>query len=300
MIENILPLLLIFSSSFFFKKKQIFQKQDGQAISKVLVNIAVPATIVNVLGSATITQRLLLFPLLGIMVVVAMLCIGYALSAVLHLPEKTKEAFIIAFPTLEGGTIGYALMFALFGKDGLVPFALFDLGNAACLFGLIFIIASSLGQGKQQVHPATGLLRLVKSPIIWAFVAGLLMNVFHIHVDALSVLVEMVSPVTLPLIMITLALECEPSFSSFRLSALTVVLKTGTGLLIGIAVTLLLHLRGVEQIAIIVGASLPASLLTLVYSSENNLDSQFVANLLSLAWPCALLFDTAIIVFLRP
>lgn len=295
---KILPLMLIFGVILFLKNRQVFRKEDGQVVSKILVNLVVPATIINAFSSVVFNRQLFLFPVLGVVVVLSMLGIGYLLSAILNLSGKTKGAFIISFPTLEGGSVGYVFMLAVFGKNGLVPIALFDLGNAICFFGVIFFVAYSLGRGRERFNLATGLLQLGKSPIIWSFGVGILLNILHIHADVISSLIGTVSQATLVLIMVMLALEFELTFTSLRLPLITIFLKTGVGFTIGVVATLLLHVKGVEQMAIVVGASLPASLLTLVYATENDLDSQFVANLLSVALPCAILFDTALVYIL--
>lgn len=297
-IEKVIPLFIIFSITLFLKKKEIFQKKDGQLISKVLANMVVPAMIINAFSNVSFTQNLLVLPILGLVVVIAMLGIGYILSAALRLSGKTRGAFIISFPTLEGGTVGYVLMLAVFGQSGLVPIALFDLGNAICFFCVIFFIAYSLGHDKGTFKLTTGVSQLLKSPVIGSFLIGILMNILHIHLDAISSVVNAISPAAQLLIMVTLALEFEPSFSSLQLPILTVLLKTGIGFTLGVGITLLFHITGVEQVAIIIGTSLPSSLLTLMYSSENNLDSQYVANLLSIALPCAFLFDAALIYML--
>jgi predicted permease len=298
LIDKIIPLFMIFGIILVLKQKHFFHKQDGQVIGKMLANLVIPSTILNAFSTVTFDKQLFLLPVLGAIVVLCMLGIGFLLSTILDLPRTTRGAFIISFPTLEGGTVGYVLMLAVFGKNGLVPIALFDLGNAFAFFGVIFFVAYSLGKGREKLNLASGLLQLCKSPIIWSFIAGILLNVLHIHMDAFSALVDTISQATLLLIMVMLALEFEPSFATLRLPLLTIMLKTAIGFSIGVAATFLLHIRGVEQIAIIIGASLPASLLTLVFSSENSLDSQFVANLLSMALPCAFLFDIALIYFL--
>lgn len=298
LVEKIVPLFVIFGVTLFLKRKQVFLKNDGQIISKLLMNIVLPATIVNAFASVTFTPNVLLLPVVGAGIVIILLGIGYLLSIALDTSAKTRRTFFVVFPTLEGGTVAYPLMLAVFGQAGLVPTVLFDVGNALCFFSVIFLIGHTLNRGKGEVALTAGLRELSKSPIIWAFLLGILMNLCHISLPAFSAVVNVISPATQLLIMITLALAFEPSFSALRLPMLTILLKTGIGFSVGVIITLLLHIGGVAQVAIIISACLPPCLLTLIYFSDGKLDGQYIATLLSLALPCAFLFDIGLIYFM--
>jgi predicted permease len=47
----------------------------------------------------------------------------------------------------------------------------------------------------------------------------------------------------------------------------------------------MLSLSGVKQVAVIIGAALPPSMLTLLFAQERNLDTKFSASLISVAIP---------------
>ena len=98
--------------------------------------------------------------------------------------------------------------------------------------------------------------------------------------------------------MLMLALSLEPSFSFIKLPFTEILLKTTAGLFIGLALTNFFSFSGVERAAVIVGASLPPSFITLIFSQENNLDNKYVANLLSISIPFALIFLSLLVGFL--
>jgi len=56
----------------------------------------------------------------------------------------------------------------------------------------------------------------------------------------------------------------------------------------------LLGLTGIERTAVLIGASLPPSILTFIFVEENELDTDYTSNMLSLS----LLFELIFIVFL--
>ena len=67
--------------------------------------------------------------------------------------------------------------------------------------------------------------------------------------------------------------------------------KMAIGVSLVLLVSLLFGLSGVEQIAVVLGSSLPASLMTVVYAKKYELDAQFLASMLSLALPTAIGFS---------
>jgi predicted permease len=288
MLEKTLPLLLIFLIGFGLKKLKWVQKEDGHIISKLLMTILVPATIINSISTAVIEPRLLLLPLAGITVALSLLGIGFLLTPLLGLRGGTKGAFLVSFPTMECGTIGYAVMSAAFGIKGLAFIALFDLGNAFCFFLVTPVLTSLLGQRTEIFRLSTVLKQIVSMPLMWAFAVGLALNVSHVHIAVLSNLLSTVSSSLLFLIMFLVGLEFECSFSSLVLPSLAMYLKIGIGISVGVLVSLVFGFTGVERIAVVLAASLPASLLTIIVAKESRLDGQFVASVLSLALPVSI------------
>ncbi len=288
MLEHTLPLLGIFLLGFTLKKFHWIQKEDGRIISKLLMTLLVPATIINSISSAVIEPQLLLLPLAGVTVVLILLGIGFLLVPLLGLRGGTKGAFLVSFPTLECGSIGYAVMSAAFGPAGLTSIALFDLGNACCFFLMIPVIASFFGQRKERFCMTAVLKQIGSTPLLWAFAIGVILNVSHIHIAMFSNMLSIVASSLLFLIMFFIGLEFDCSFSSLVLPSLVMYLKMGIGISVGVCVSLLFGLTGVERIAVVLAASLPASLLTVIVAKESKLDGQFVASMLSLALPVAI------------
>jgi predicted permease len=288
MLEKTLPLLLIFLMGFGVKKLKWVQKEDGRIISNLLMTILVPAAIIHSTSNAVMEPRLLLLPLAGITVVLTLLGIGFLLVPLLGLRGGTKGAFLVSFPTMECGSIGYAVMSAAFGTKGLTFIALFDLGNAFCFFLIIPVLASLFGQRAETVRVSTILKQIVSTPLVWAFAVGMTLNVSHIHMAVLSNLLSTVSASLLFLIMFLVGLEFECTFSSLVLPSLAMYLKIGIGISVGVLVSLLFGFTGVERIAVVLAASLPASLLTVIVAKESGLDGQFVAAMLSLALPVSI------------
>lgn len=295
MLNKTLPLLIIFLVGFGLKEiRWIRKEEDGSTLSKLLMYLLIPAAILNSVAHAAISPQLLLLPLAGMTVQAVLFALGFLLAPLFRAQEGARRAFLVSFPTMECGTIGFAAMTAVFGADGLACIALFDLGTA--VFGSfgIPLLASLLSQqeGKPRVPITTALKGAIATPLLWAFVGGVILNQFHIHVPIVENLFSTVAGSVLFIIMLFVGVECDVSLAAFAdtfaLPTLAMYLKAACGVTVGVLVSVLLNLHGVERIAVILASSLPISLLTVILAKENNLDSQFLARQLSLALPFSL------------
>ncbi|HEU5383027.1 MAG TPA: AEC family transporter [Ktedonobacteraceae bacterium] len=294
-LEKTLPILLMFLIGVALKKAGVLHKEDGRMISRLIVYVISPAAIMNALSSMALSPSLLLLPLAAIVVVGTLLGIGFALAPILGLQGKTRAAFLISFPSLEIGSIGYAFMVAVYGAGGLALIALFDLGNALFFFLVIALLASTLGRSTKRFRVVDALMQIIKNPIIWAYAVGIAFHVFHIQIALLSNLFSTLSQTLLFLMMLLVAADFEFSFSALTFPVLVMYLKMAVGVTVGLLISLLFGFTGIEQIAVVLGSSLPASLMTVVYARTNELDAPFLASMLSLALPAAIGFSFMLI-----
>lgn len=287
------PLFFIFLLGYFLKRKGIIDRKDSRILGKLLLNVVFPAIIINSFSGMVLELNLISLPLAALIVVTSLLLFGYFLAYALKLSGKTRSAFIITFPTLEGGAIGYAFMLSAFGQLGLSRIVLFDFVNAIFLFTVVYFLACRFGENSPNLKKS--LIKIIQTPILWSIGIGILFSIIGFRNIFLSSFLDTIGGSTLFLAMILLGLEFEPSFKLFKLPALAVLLKTAIGFALGWIVAILFHLGGVERIAVVLGSSLPPSILTLVFSEENNLDTEYNAGLLSLALPFGIIFLTILL-----
>ncbi|GEM_PF-928795 len=307
MIAKILPLIVAFLAVYGLKRilkrigvlKKEYEDSISKLISKLVLWIVAPVVIAKSLAQATVTLNLLYLPVIAILAVSSLLLIGYALSYVLKLKGKTRGSFIIAFPTLEGGTVGYAFMLAAFGELGLSRIVLFDFGNALFEFSAIYFIAVMLGKNaEEKTTVVQQLIKLLKTPVVLAIPAGLLLNVAHVQIPALYGIVDVMGIVLTFLVMAFLGLEFEPRASSFKLPVITLALQSASSVIVGFGLAWLFGLQGMERAAVIIGTCLPTSIFGLLFAKENGLDTKFMADLLALGLPFSFVFLTVLLKFI--
>lgn len=289
-LEQTLPILLIFLLGIVLKKRGILRKEDGRMLGRLILLVILPATILNALPSIVLSPSLFLLPLAAMLVEATLCGLSFVLAPLLGLEGKTRGAFLISFPTLEVGSIGYAFLAAAYGVRGLALTAIFELGDALFFFLVIPFLASVVGHPAKPFRAREVLRPLLINPLLWSYAVGIALNYFHLHLPLFSHLFAALSQALLLLVMLLIAIEFELSFARWTRPALAMYLKMALGVSLGLLLSLLLRLTGVEQRVVVLASSLPATLVTVVYAREHELDVPFLASMLSLALPTAIGF----------
>ncbi|MCK5473921.1 MAG: AEC family transporter [Candidatus Aenigmarchaeota archaeon] len=295
-LENTVPLVIIFLIGYFFKKIKILKSKDSKVFSKLLMYVVIPAVIIDSFSRATIDASLIYLPISGLLVVITLTILGFLFAHVLKLDKIKKGAFVTTFPTLEGGTLGYAFMLSVFGAEGLSRLILFDISNAFYLFTVVYFISGRFGGNNTKITDA--LMDLIKTPLIWAMVVGLFLNFIGFQNVVVSNIFDMIGRSLLFLVMLMLGLEFHPEIKYFKLPMLEIFLKTACGFGIGVLLSSFFGFTELERATVIIGASLPPSFITLIFAKENGLDTKYVANLISIALPIGMLFMFLILGYL--
>ena len=161
-IETALPVLAALLLGMFCREKKFLSREGVEALKKVVINITLPAVLVNAFATAEYSVSSLTIPLLVFLLCCLGLVLGKMLSGVLKL-GKLPAYLATGF---EAGMLGYALFALLYPEEPASKFAILDLGQTLFVFTLYKALLSGKS-GRQAV-----VKDIVTSPIIWAIVAG--------------------------------------------------------------------------------------------------------------------------------
>ncbi len=295
-LAKILPMILLFFAGYILKRLGILEKKDAKVLTNLLIYLIVPIVIINAVSKANITKDLLLLPVSAVIIVICLILSGFLIARFLNLRTKTKGVFIISFATFEGGTIGYSFMLAAFGEAGLSRIVIFDFGQIIIAFTLVYFIACRFGNSNAKVSES--IKKTIRSPLIWSIVIGLILNMIGFDNAFVNNFFDVTSGALLFAVMVMLGLEFQPVLSHFKLPAITILLKTVVGLSLGYIVSIIFGFTGVERAAVLVMSSLAPSILVIAFSEQNGLDTEYAANLLSIAIPFSIILVAALIGFL--
>ncbi|MBD1876990.1 AEC family transporter [Nodosilinea sp. FACHB-131] len=296
MLIQLLPMILVACLGFGLRRAGVLHSGDVKTIGKLLTTLVLPAVILRALATATFALELIYLPLSALVVVVGLTAIAFVGVWWFKWDKPKAGALMTTFPTFEGGAVGYPIMLLTFGDVGLSRIVLFDLAQAIYLFTVVYCLSAWFGQA--GVTARAVVLKLAQTPFFWAIVLGLILNALGWMNEMLMGLLDIAEGSFLLLVLLLLGMEFQVQLASVGRYALLVLAKIGCGLGLGWAVTQAFGLQGVEQAAVLAGAALPPSLLTLLFAQENDLDTRFVISFISAAVPLYLAIVTPLIAHL--
>ena len=158
-----------------------FKEEDFSVLSKIVIRITLPATIISAAAGREIDPKLLTISLVGFGGGVLYMVIGYLLNL---RADKERQAFGIL--NLPGYNIGnFALPFtqSFLGAAGVLTTSLFDVGNAFVCLGGAYGVALSVRDGR-GFDGKRVLWALSRSVPFLAYVVTVTMNLCRIPIPA--------------------------------------------------------------------------------------------------------------------
>ncbi|WP_071527183.1 AEC family transporter [Nodosilinea nodulosa] len=290
MLVQILPMVLVCCIGYSLKRAGVLGPPEAEVIGKLLTHLALPAVILKALATAELSPDLIYLPLSALVVVLGLTAIGLLANRWLRWEKVKAGALMTTFPTFEGGAVGYPLMLLAFGEVGLSRIVLFDLAQAIYLLTVVYCLSAWFGQ--TGVTTGAVVKRLGQTPFFWAILLGLLLNGLGITHGVVLGLLDILGNSFLLLVLLVIGMEFEVPRRGGYLYLLVALAKIGCGLGLGWVAVTAFDLHGVERSAVLVGAGLPPSLLTLFFAQENGLETSFVISFISVAIPLYLVVMT--------
>lgn len=175
-INTILPVALMLAFGSLLRQKNLITREGIDALKNVVVNITLPAVMLNAFATMTYSGKNVILTLLMFGICVLGWFFGKLLKEVLHMESKFIPFLTTGF---EAGMLGYSLFPLLYGSENIGQFASIDLGQVLFVFTLYKILISMNGQektsGKQLIAD------MLHSPTFIAIVVGVLLGATGIY-----------------------------------------------------------------------------------------------------------------------
>ena len=152
-IQTALPVFLALALGMLCRQKKFLTREGIDALKKVVLNITLPAVLVNAFATAEYS--------------LSTLVLGFAIVRVCRLKSRLAPFIASGF---EAGMLGYALFALLFPGESASKFAILDLGQTLFVFTLFKILLS----GKTDIKAIAR--DMATTPILWAVLAGVLLG----------------------------------------------------------------------------------------------------------------------------
>ena len=166
-LASCLPVFLALGLGSFCRSRQFITREGVDTLKKVVLNITLPAVLVNAFATAEYSLSTLVLPVLVYALCCGALLLGFAIIRISGMKSRLAPFLASGF---EAGMLGYALFALLFPEENASQFAILDLGQTLFVFTLFKILLS----GKRDLK-AIG-KDMATTPILWAVLAGVLLG----------------------------------------------------------------------------------------------------------------------------
>ncbi len=175
-LQTALPVFLALGLGMLCRSRNFLSRDGVDALKKVVINITLPAVLLNAFASAEYTAATIAVPVVVFLLCCLALGLGYGLVKLFRVKGRLSPFIATGF---EAGMIGYALFALLFPGESASKFAILDLGQTLFVFTLFKILLSGKTDLKAIVKD------MVTTPILWAVAAGVLLGATGLY-DAMG------------------------------------------------------------------------------------------------------------------
>lgn len=166
-IGTALPVFLALGLGMLCRRLNFLTRDGVDTLKKVVVNITLPAVLVQSFATAEYSPATIVLPVLIFVVATICLGLGFIWTKLWRIKSRTAPFLATGF---EAGMLGYALFALLFKNHSNSELAVLDIGHTIFVFTLYKILLS----GKKDFK-AIG-RDIVTSPILWAVFVGVLLG----------------------------------------------------------------------------------------------------------------------------
>jgi predicted permease len=276
--------LAVIGLGYLLKSWEFIKIADGKSVTRLLMYSTFPALVFTTMTKVEISAELLWMPL--ICMVFGSICsfLGFQLfkneknpadRGILTMGCSGYNLGLFAFPLIEG----------IWGWQGLLYAAMFDLGNSFINFVVTYGVGNYLSSHPQKGHIAKHIFKKVFSlPPFQAMLIGLAINLLKIPVpeflsEVIGVVAKGNKPVVLLLMGIYFSVRLPQStfLKVFKVLGFRYLLGLSVGFALYFLLPFDLHYRNMLLICII----LPAGMTLITYSDELEFNTSIAAALVN-------------------
>lgn len=265
------------------RKTKILPDGTGEIISKFIIYITLPATIVRVFMTSVLPPSIIFLPLFGAFMGLITFVIGYLVIRYIDFDVKTKGALLISVSGYNIGIFAYPLVLQIYGGNGLINIAMFDVGNSFIVFGLDYIIACLYAENKKP-YIKDIMQKLFFFIPLDVYVITIILTAFNIHM--LPIIFEFVSQLALPNSMMALFaigyfLDFDLNRNEIKALSLGVLIRYIPGILAFIIINEFFDIKLLFFKMMVWGAFMPVPMVAVIFSNDMKLNTKLASILVT-------------------
>ncbi len=197
-LEQVAIMFIMIALGFLLVKTKLVDPSSKKSLSNILVYLVVPCMIINSFMS-TYDETILNNLLWSFLVSFILLVVGIVVSIVLTIKYKTTDKPMLTFALMfsNAAYMGVPLIQALFGDSGVIYSSAF-----LTVFNILLWTVGYMTVSKSFNLKST-LLSILKTPIIYSIIIGLLIFIFQIPIpNVISSPIKLIGNMNTPLSMV--------------------------------------------------------------------------------------------------
>ncbi|AGB18710.1 AEC family transporter [Thermoanaerobacterium thermosaccharolyticum] len=256
------------------KKMKFLPSETGKVLNNFIIYITLPASIAKVFFTTKVNTNLFVLTFFGFILGVITFLIGFLIFKKTNLKKETKGTLMISLCGYNIGLFAFPFIQQIYGNNGLLHIAMFDMGNSFNVFGIAYIIAYAFSENDKLD------IKKVFKKILYfipfdTYIISFILNIVGFKFPGL--IVNLVEQISLP--NTTLALFVIGYFLDFNLDKDEIVslvkgliIKYIPGIILFITLPLFFSTTSMTIKAIMLGSIMPTALVAVIYSDERNLN----------------------------
>lgn len=204
-LEVILVPTLMILVGLMLKRLSILDSSDSRLLTRIVLNISLPALIFINLSKADISGDMLILPVIALLLSFILLSVAYFYCRLRNYSKKTTWTIMIASSMMNTGFIGFPVSLGVFGNDGFLHAIFYDLSTTILFIVYGMILVKEFDGDRNDILRQS--LRFIP---LWAVVFAVIFNVFNIPIiDLAASILDYFANSTIPLIMLSLGLTID-------------------------------------------------------------------------------------------
>lgn len=196
--------------------------------------------------------------------------------------RKMRGTLSMLVPGFNVGLFAYPVVEAIWGREGLKYFGMFDMGNSITIFVICYLLASHFSSNGEYINPKNILKKLVTSIPLMSYIITLILNLFGLHypvffINISGILSKANGPLSLLLLGICLNFNIDRIYRKNILKILFI--RYSIGLTIGIILFIFMPFNSLFRHTLLIGLTLPIGMAVIPYAVEFNYDKKMVGTL---------------------
>ncbi len=276
---KIIAVILVFAAGYLLKLCKILEKSDGGLLLKLIFYAAVPSIVLLSVSKVKLSLDFIYFPIILFLIIALTYLASFFCAKLFGFARSSFGVFLVACVIMNTGFL-LPFIAALNNSRATALWAIFDAANILFVFTFAYYLACKYGKNNAKFEFI--LKKFLFSPPLWAMAIGIIFSVFEVSLPSIAQeTLSLLGGLAGPLLMLALGIYFEPKFKNMLPIFCAICIRMVLGFFLGVFFVRLFGICGLNKSIIILSAAAPVGYNTLTFSSLENLDTEFAANLVS-------------------